>query len=195
MRTFSKSIFTLLLFAFIAAPLFGQESGQGQPPKEKWSLVSTEGTVTEIDKQTRKITLKGPDGELATVTASEEVERFDEIAVGDVITFEYYTYMMAEFRKPTEAELAEPIVALAEAGKAPEGMDPGAVVGAVVKAVVTVEILNRPNMLATVKGPRGNYLTVEMEDEALMRKLNIGQQVILTYAEAMAISLNKKDGQ
>ena len=75
MRTFSKSIFTLLLFAFIAAPLFGQESGQGQPPKEKWSLVSTEGTVTEIDKQTRKITLKGPDGELATVTASEEVER------------------------------------------------------------------------------------------------------------------------
>jgi len=195
MKLFSNSIFTLLLLAFVAVPMSGQETEQGQPPKEKWSLVSTEGTVTEIDKQTRKMTLKGPDGELATVTASEDVERFNEIAVGDVITFEYYTYMMAEFRKPTEAEIAEPIVAVAEAGKAPEGMDPGAVVGAVVKAVVTVEILNRPNMLATVKGPRGNYLTIEMEDEALMRNLNIGQQVILTYAEAMAISLNKKADQ
>jgi len=195
MKLFSKSIFTLLLLAFVAMPMSGQETIQDQPPKEKWSLVSAEGTVTEIDKQTRKLTLKGPDGELATVTASEDVKRFNEIAVGDVITFEYYTYMMAEFRKPTEAEIAEPIVAVAEAGKAPEGMDPGAVVGAVVKAVVTVEILNRPNMLATVRGPRGNYLTIEMEDEALMRNLNIGQQVILTYAEAMAISLNKKADQ
>ena len=84
---------------------------------------------------------------------------------------------------------------LAQGGKAPEGMDPAAVVGAVVKALVTVEILNRPNMFATVKGPRGNYLTIEMEDEALIQKLHIGQLVILTYAEAMAISLRKVDSE
>ena len=99
--------------------------------------------------------------------------------------------MKAEFRQPTEEEVNEPLVVLVEGGKAPEGMDPAAVVGAQVKAVVTIEILNRPSMLATVKGPRGNYTSIPMEDENLMSQLHIGQVVILTYTEAMAVSLEK----
>jgi hypothetical protein len=70
-------------------------------------------------------------------------------------------------------------------------MDPGAIVGAQVKAVVTIEILNRPAMIATVKGPRGNYTSIPMEDEELMTQLHIGQVVIITYMEAMAVSLEK----
>jgi len=46
-------------------------------------------------------------------------------------------------------------------------------------------------MQATVKGPRGNYLTLPVEEESLKVKLNIGQVLILTYAEAVAISLTK----
>jgi hypothetical protein len=46
-------------------------------------------------------------------------------------------------------------------------------------------------MLATVRGPRGNYLTIKMEDKALIEQLNIGQVVILTYAEAVVVSLEK----
>jgi hypothetical protein len=34
-----------------------------------------------------------------------------------------------------------------------------------------------------------------MEDEGLMQKLHIGQKVILTYAEAMALSLTKIDSK
>lgn len=171
--------------------VFGQEKKDNRPPKEKWSLVTMQGKVTSIVKETREITLMGPRGDLVTMTASEAVERFDEIAVDDVITFDYYTYMMAEFRKPTSQELADPLVVVAEGGKAPEGMDPGAVVGAVVKAVVTIEVLNRPYMLATIRGPRGNYMTLDVEDEELLTELNIGQQIIFYYAEAVAVSLEK----
>ena len=195
MKSITKVTLSLFLFVFLYTPVFGQETKNEQPSKEKWSLAAAEGTVTKVNKETREITLKGPDGELVTLTASDAVERFNEIEVGNRITFQYYTYIKAEFRKPTEEELAEPLMVLAEGGKAPEGMDPAAIVGAVVKALVTVEILNRPSMLATVKGPRGNYLSINMEDEALMQKLHIGQQVILTYAEAMAISLSKMDSE
>ena len=185
----TKTFFSILtLFCFLSLNISAQET---RPPKEKWSLVTAQGKVTAINKDTREITLMGPQGELATVTASDAVKRFDEISVGDMITFDYYTYMKAEFRQPTEAELNEPLVVLVEGGKAPEGMDPAAIVGAEVKAVVTVEILNRPAMLATVKGPRGNYTSIPMEDEELMTQLHIGQVVILTYTEAMAVSLEK----
>lgn len=183
----------LLLVAFITGACHAQESENGMPPKEKWNLVTMQGKVTEIKKETREITLMGPRGDLVTMTASEAVERFDEISVDDVITFDYYTYMMAEFRQPTPEELAEPIVVIAEGGKAPEGMDPGAVVGAVVKAVVTIEVLNRPYMLATIRGPRGNYMTLDVEDAALLEKLHIGQVIIFYYAEAVAVALEKVD--
>ena len=108
-----------------------------------------------------------------------------------MIEFDYWEYILAEFRWPTLEELAEPLLVLEEAGKAPEGMDPGVAVGALVRAVVTIEVLNRPYMTATIKGPRGNYMTFEMEDKALIEQLNVGQIVILTYAEAMALSLRK----
>jgi hypothetical protein len=80
---------------------------------------------------------------------------------------------------------------LVEAGKATEEMAPAGAVGAVVKAVVTIEALNRPLMLATVSGPNGNYVSIPMEDAEFMTKLHIGQVFILTYAEAMAVSLEK----
>ena len=186
----SSKIYSLALIAlaFITINAYGQDD---RPPREKWSLETVQGTVTAIVKETREITLMDSHGGLVTMTASDAVERFDEIAVNDVITFESWKYMKAEFRQPTPEEIAEPLVVLAEAGKAPEGMDPAAVVGAVVKAVVTIEVLNRPYMLATVKGPRGNYLTIPMEDTELIKQLNVGQIVILTYAEALAVSLEK----
>ena len=189
----TAKIYSLVIIAisFLSIYACGQESQDGMPPKEKWSLVTMEGRVTKIVKETREVTLMGSKGELVTITADEAVERFDEIAVDDVIAFEYWTYMMAEFREPTAEELAEPLVVIAQGGKAPEGMDPGAVVGAVIKAIVTIEALNRPYMLAIVKGPKGNFLTIEMEDKELITKLNIGQVVILYYAEAIAVSLEK----
>jgi len=191
MKTFKIYSLLLIAFTFATINLSAQESQDKRPPREKWSLVTMEGTVTNIVKETREVTLMGSKGNLVTITADAAVERFDEIAVDDVISFEYWTYMKAEFRKPTAEELAEPIVVIVEGGKAPEGIDPAAVVGAVVKAVVTIEVLNRPFMLVTIKGPRGNYMTIQMEDKELIQQLHIGEVLIFTYAEAVAVSLKK----
>ncbi len=191
MKTFKIYAIALFFCTFLTYPLLGQDLDSTIEPRERLSLVTMQGTVTDIVKETRDITLKGADGELVTVTASPEVKRFDEIAVGDIINFDYYTYLKAEFRTLTSEEKAEPFVVLEGEDIAPEGEAPAGAVGAMVKAVVTIEILNRPQMLATVEGPNGNYLTIPMQDAAFMEQLHIGQVVILTYAEAIAISLSK----
>jgi hypothetical protein len=191
MKLITSFLLTVILITVFTMPIYGQNTENVEPPREKWELVSMAGTVTNVVKETREITLKGADGELVTLIASDEVKRFDEIALGNVITFEYYTYLKAEFRAPTEEEIAAPLTLLVEAGKTLEGMDPGAAMGAIVKAIVTIEILNRPNMLATVRGPKGNYLTIQMKDKALIQRLSIGQKIILTYAEAIAVALEK----
>ncbi len=193
MKTTKTYFSILILLIFFSTNTYGQDIKDTRPPKEKLSLITTQGKVTEINKETRKVTLMGPQGELVSVTASDAVVRFDEIAVGDVVTFDYYTYMKAEFRQPTAEELEEPLVVLVEGGRAPDSTDPAGIVGAEVKAVVTIEILNRPYMQVTVKGPRGNYTTLPMEDAELITQLHIGQVVILTYTEAMVVSLEKVD--
>ncbi len=188
-KLFSILVFGILIhFSTIGS---AQEGTENRPPKEKWSLVQLEGRVTDINKDTREVTVMGPKGNLVTITADDSIERFDEIALNDIISFEYYTYLLAEFRAPTAQELEEPLVLVAEGGKAPEGMDPGAGLGAVVKAVVTVEVINRPEMIVTVKGPAGNYVSIEVEDSVLIEQLHVGEVVVLTYAEAMALTLEK----
>ena len=179
-----------LAIVFASLHSYAQET---RPSREKWDEITVQGTVKEINEATREITLIGSDGGLLTVTAGDDVERFDEIAVGDIIKLDYYTYIKAEFRDPTPEEQAEPLQILAEGGKAPEGMDPAAVVGAIVKAVVTIEALNRPLMVATVSGPNGNFVSIPMEDEKLITELHIGEVLVLTYAEAVAVSLEKME--
>jgi len=192
MRVFKINyVVVLIVLVFTATNILGQENTDRRPSKEKWDYVIIQGTVEAIATTTREVILRGPQGNLVTITVDETVQRFDEIGLHDVVTAEYWTYMKAEFRNPTAEELAEPLVVLAEGGKAPEGMDPSAEVGAIVKAVVTIEIINRPDMLVTIKGPRGNYLTIEMEDGELIEQLNVGEMVVLTYAEALALSLEK----
>jgi hypothetical protein len=191
MKTFRNYSLAVVALILLSTNAFAQENKERRAPREKSEQVTMQGTVSAINKETREITLMSKEGGLVTLTAGEEIERFDEIAVDDVMQFDYYTYIKAEFREPTAEELAEPLQMMAEGGKAPEGLDPAAVIGAIAKAVVTIEVLNRPNMVATVKGPNGNYVSIPMEDEDLITELRIGEVLILTYAEAMAVSLEK----
>lgn len=191
MKTIKFYALVLIALTLLTGNSYAQETQDSIPSRERMELQSLKGTVKAINAETREITLMGENGELSTITAGEAVERFSEIAVGDAIVFDMYIYLKAEFRAPTPEEIEEPVVVLAEAAKATNDEMPAGAVGAVVKAVVTIEVLDRVHMLATVMGPGGNFLTIQMEDKDLITKLHIGQVVILTYAEAIAVSLEK----
>jgi hypothetical protein len=187
-----KTIITIFLTITLAVPAFAQTSAGDKPPvKEKWFLVNIEASVENINAEKREVTLKGPQGNLVTLTASEAVKRFDEIEVGDTVRAEYFTFLRAEFREPTAEEKATPLVVLSEAGRAPKEVDPAGVVGAVVKAVVKVVAINYEGKKVAIQGPRGNFLILPVEDEAVLKNLKAGEIVIMTYAEALALSLKK----
>jgi len=166
-------------------------NGFAQEDREKWYSEEIQGSITTINIESREVTVTGQEGNIVTITASDEVKRFNELAIGDIIKLEYWTYIKAEFRNPTMEELAEPLVVIAEAGKTDLDTPPGAAVGALVKAIVTIEVINRPFMNVVVKGPQGNYVTIPVEDPSLIEMLNVGKAVILTYGEAMALYIEK----
>ena len=160
--------------------------------KEHWIEVNLEATVTGIDKEKREVTLKNEDGEEVTISVGDEVKRFDEIEVGDQVEAQYWTFLRAEFREPTAEEKENPLVVLADADRAPKDDAPAGAVAAVVKAIVTVIGIDKENKEAMIQGPRGGKLIVPVMDDAVMNNLKIGEQVIMTYAEAMAVGLTKQ---
>jgi hypothetical protein len=188
-----KTFIVVGLIAFVSASsvAFGQQETERRPSRSDWTYKEIKAKVESVDYEKREVLLRGPKGDLLTVKADEAVKRFNEIKAGDNIKTGFWVYMEAQFRDPTPEEKAVPLVVLVEAGKASESLPPEAAVGAVVKAVVSVEIINRPDMVVTVKGPRGNYAAIPVKDTALIEQLQVGEVIVLTYAEAVAISLEK----
>jgi hypothetical protein len=147
--------------------------------------------ITAIDPKTRNITLEGPLGNTITLKASEAVTRFDEFAVGDLVQATDSESLSGELRAPTEAELEAPWVELDGAAIAKENMAPAAGVGIIVRAVCTIEGLNRATRTVTVQDPRGLYHVIPDVDPAKMEGVNIGDTIIITYSQAVALSLEK----
>jgi hypothetical protein len=180
----------ILVAVFLAGCV--AQSSEKPDAKERWLLMTVEGVVNSIDRDQRIVTLKDKAGNQVELTVSDQVRRFDEIDLGDTVLLEYWTFLKAEFRSPTEEEKESPIAVLAAAGKAPEGVDPAAAVGAIVKAVVTVVAIDRDGREATIQGPRGAVVVLPVLDDAVLNNLKVGERVIMTYAEAVAVSLVKK---
>lgn len=191
MKSITNNWRFLALFLILAQVGFAQVKDSVLEDKEVRELVEMKGTITAINNETRVVTIMGSKGELHTVTAGEEVKRFNDIEVGDVVTFSFYKYLKAEFREPTAEELKNPLVIATEEDEAKANMKPGAVVGAIVQAVVTIQVINLPFMYVNIVGPNGNFTSIQMKDKELIQKLHVGQVVILTYAEAMALTLEK----
>jgi len=55
-----------------------------------------------------RLSLKGPAGNIVTLTIREEVATLENVKVGDTVLTTYMAAMESELREPTAEELAEP---------------------------------------------------------------------------------------
>jgi hypothetical protein len=171
-----------------------QAAPANQPMSRKDTvLVTITASVEAINYTNREVTLKGPLGNEVTFTVDERVKRLNEVKVGDLVQADYYVSLAAELRKPTAEEQQHPIVLLDAAGKAPAGTSPAAGGLRRYKIVTSVEGLDRPTQTITVKGPLGHLFTARVADPSRLTKMRIGDNIVVTYTEALAISLEKKE--
>ena len=86
------------LAVLAAAPLAAQA-----PPVTKCEAVEITTTIEAIDHTARLVTLKDEQGDSETIYAPPEVKRFDELKVGDKVTFKYSESIAYQIRKPGAA--------------------------------------------------------------------------------------------
>lgn len=154
-------------------------------------LVSVTARVQAVDVDKRELTLKGPLGNVETLRVDPAVKRLNEVKVGDDVTAKYYVSIAGELREPTAEEKRNPLMIVEGAAKAPKSASPAAGELRVIRAVATVEGLARPTRMVTLKGPRGNYMDVRARDVKRLEKLHLGDTIVVTFTEALAVSLEK----
>ncbi len=173
---------TLALLSLIALPSLAQE-----PIKHETKPVTIKAKIESIDHDTRMVTLKGKDGLSTSIYAGPEVRRFDELKVGDEVTFRITESVVYRVRKPGESvpptEKDDPAI-VREAGA-----KPGATKTTQETKVVTIKAIDTNAGAVTVQTEDGKTTSYKLEDKGLMKGLNVGDRIVMYYTRAVAISI------
>lgn len=150
-------------------------------------------TIVAVDKAERFVTLKGPKGNEVTIQAGPEVQNFDQLKAGDQVTAHYQAAVAVQVMPAGSATAGVET----ESGQtsAPKGSLPGAKAGQSVTVTSKLTGIDLKKHTVTLAGPDGHERTIEVKDperQAAMSKLKVGDMVVATYVEALAVTVTPK---
>jgi hypothetical protein len=194
------SLAALALGALVAACTQPSEKPASPPEDATISRQIVEkATIVSVDKANRWITLRDKNGLTFTVEAGPEVRNFDQIQAGDTVSVHYAESLAVALAKPGEP-LNPPSVAVGAARAAP-GEKPAAGIGAQVNATVRIESVDltknivtfTPQGTSSAGGGMMRAVHVETpEGRKFIQGLKPGDQVQITYTEAVAVSIDRE---
>jgi translation elongation factor P/translation initiation factor 5A len=173
----------------VSAVVLAGQVGAQPAPVEVRDLLEVTATVDAIDLATRTVTVSDGAGNEYVIEAGPEVRNLAQVKVGDEVVVSYYSALAAEFKKPGEG--VQGVQAEAAAARAPIGERPAAATGKEVKATIVIDSIDAAENTVTFTGPRGlrTVLVESPEGQEFIKQLKPGDEVELTYTEALAISV------
>ena len=145
-------------------------------------------TVTALDRSTRVVTVRGPEGNETSFQAGPQVRNLDQVSVGDTIRLSYVQQYVAT--RLGADEMSSDVKVGVGSGRAAQGERPGALVGARASMTVQIESIGPEGRSVTFKRPDGQLHSLQPQREegrAFARSLQPGDVVELTYREALAM--------
>jgi Cu/Ag efflux protein CusF len=152
------------------------------------ATVQVTATVMWIDHKMRKVTLKAADGRQETFVVDEAVKNLDQVKKGDVLVVTYAEALAYEVKKPGAAASSGTV---AGAATAKPGEKPAGVIARETTVTVTITAIDEKAPTVTFKGPKGNTRTIKVKDVAKLKGVKVGDQVDITYTQALALSVEK----
>jgi hypothetical protein len=166
------------LLALIAIPVAAQT--KTIPGETKVVTASVEA----IEKATREVTVKKPDGTYDVFYFPETIKRFDTLKVGDKITAKYYDNLILRVKAPGEKAVDSSSAGLVKA----EGR-PAATFSHQRTITATIVAIDQAVPSITFTGPHGWKYSSRVEDKKALEKVKVGDRLDITWTEAFILSL------
>ncbi len=183
-------LFGLVIAAAIAWPVAAQTgtvvAGSAPGKAGVARTVNVTATITAIDKATRDVTLKGPQGNELTVTAGPDIKNFNKLKVGDQVDAKYVEALTLQLLKGG----GQPVARTEQMGtaSAKPGAQPAGAVGRRVTIVADVVGLDPGTQTVTLKGPQ-RTVDLVVSDPEQFKRVSKGDQVEATYTQALALTV------
>ena len=183
-------LIALAAASLLAGPVHAQTAGgvvATAPGKAVIAeTVKISATITAIDKASRDVTLKGPQGNELTVTAGPDVKNFDKLKVGDQVDLQYVEALTLELKKGGGTAVAKTEKTDTVAAK--KGEPPAGATGRQVTVVADVVAVDPAKQIVTLKGPK-RTVNLRVPDPAQFKNIAKGDQVHATYTQALAVAV------
>jgi len=189
MKTIKYLIAVAALLATTAVLAGAEEATLDRPSFAASQTMVVSAVVEAIDHETRVVTVRKADGEAITFTASEEARNLDQVSVGDVLIAEYLETVTIDVLANDGVE-AEAATASALA-RTEEGEMPGVAAMDSTIVISTVEEINVEKNTFKLKGPDGVVEEFVARNPENLKRAMVGDLVVITVTEAVAITVEK----
>jgi hypothetical protein len=152
--------------------------------------MTVSAVVEAIDHETRVVTVRKPDGEEITFTASDDVRNLAQVGVGDFLIAEYTETVSVEVMANDEIEAdAAGVSAMA---RTEEGEKPGFAAMDATVVTATVEEINLEMNTFKLKEPDGSVNEYMARNPENLKRAAVGDLVVITVTESVAIVVEEK---
>ncbi len=144
--------------------------------------------VVGIDYTSREITLQDAKGNTQSFQVSPNVKRFNQIKVGDTITFTYQESVALNIVKAS-AQMASPSPSSSPIVTSMAGEKPAGQISQTQTALVTIQAIDMSKPSVTVKTDDGRVLDFAVQNKQLLSNFKVGDVVQITYSQALMIAV------
>ena len=189
-----KSILIAAAFLLsVSAVSAGQAASSDKPSISASQAVQMTAVVEAIDYETREVVLRGPEGNTKTITASPEEKNLDQVKPGDRVNVEFIQNISIEVFANDGTEPGTG--SMSAVTRAEKGQEPG--MAAMDTKIVTaiVEAINIEANTFKLRWPDGTIAEYEARNPENLKKADVGDLVVITYTEAIAVSVESASGE
>lgn len=143
--------------------------------------------VEAIDYASRVIAIRGLLGRTVALKVDDRVRNLGKVKQGDQIVLRYVealTIVLSRAGVGRSETVVSPLAATA-----PAAAKPGRVPAPRTTVVATIEQVDAGRNMVLLEGPNGRYAEVKVMDPGLLRQLNAGDTVNITFTEALVIDV------
>jgi hypothetical protein len=180
---------TLLLSTILILGLGFSLGASAQTAVYHQSIINFSGKIVSVDVPKSLVTIEGPEGRAVTLQVLNP-DNLRAAKVGEPYNARFYEVTTIRKKKPGEnlqgGSLSQGIWTTNPLGV------PGGSRAVQATLLVTVEAIDEANGTVTVKAADGTTETVKARDPQNLKLLKVGDELVISLYEAVAISLEKQ---
>lgn len=181
------NIFSIAILAlFISQAAISDDH---KPSMTKSVVVNQQFEVVSIDHDARWVLLKDRQGFTKKVNVGSDIRNFAQIEVGDIVKVNYAESIVIKAFGADAIKAGKEVDSIF--ARAPKGAMPAGAAATAQTIVLTISAIDLERGLFTLKDLKGNSKTFRPRSVANLKKVKVGDKVAISYAEALAISVEK----